>query len=130
MATQPQIPDPRVEDLVRAGKVRVARLGGLLQGINMDLARAFAARLRIEVLPIEYPTPTAVLESLKAGACDSVTSSIPHHRPDWLSPSGFCIHGFYTQRVGSRAKSGVDLFFGETTKNGRQSVTGRPMTGG
>ena len=70
MATQPQIPDPRVEDLVRAGKVRVARLGGVLQGINMDLARAFAARLGIEVLPIEYPTPTAVLESLKAGACD------------------------------------------------------------
>ncbi len=64
------MPDPRVEDLVRAGRVRVALLGGVDPGIGMDLARAFAARLGIEVLPIEYPTPTAVLESLKGGACD------------------------------------------------------------
>ena len=65
-----QIPDPRVEDLVRAGRVRVALLGGVAPGIGMDLARAFAARLGIEVLPIEYPTPAAVLESLKTGASD------------------------------------------------------------
>ena len=65
-----QIPDPRVEDLVRAGRVRVALLEGVAPGIRMDLARAFAARLGIEVLPIEYPTPTAAVESLKTGACD------------------------------------------------------------
>src|SRR6266581_971222 len=65
-----QIPDPSVVDLVRAGRVRVALLGGVAPGIAMDLARAFAARLGIEVLPTEYPTPTAVLESLRAGACD------------------------------------------------------------
>ena len=65
-----QIPDPRVADLVRTGRVRVAVLGGVAPGIAMDLARAFAGRLGIEVLPIEYPTPAAVLESLKAGACD------------------------------------------------------------
>lgn len=65
-----QIPDPRVEDLVCAGRVRVALLGGVAPGIGMDLARAFAARLGIEVLPIEYPTPAAVLESLKTGASD------------------------------------------------------------
>jgi polar amino acid transport system substrate-binding protein len=65
-----QIPDPRVADLVRAGRVRIAVLGGVAPGIAMDLARAFAERLGIEVLPIEYPTPAAVLESLKADACD------------------------------------------------------------
>jgi polar amino acid transport system substrate-binding protein len=63
-------PDSRVEDLVRAGRVRVALLGGVAPGIAMDLARAFAGLLGIEVLPIEYPTPAEVLESLRAGACD------------------------------------------------------------
>ena len=70
IAAAQQIPDPRVEDLVRAGRVRVALLGGVVRGIAMDLARAFAARLGIELLPVEYPTPAEVLESLKAGACD------------------------------------------------------------
>ena len=65
-----QIPDPRVEDLVRAGRVRVALLEGVAPGIRMDLTRAFAARLGIEVLPIEYPTPAAAVESLNTGACD------------------------------------------------------------
>src|SRR3989338_5606544 len=32
-----------------------------------------------------------------AGFLDPVTSSIPHHRPDWLYQPDFCIDGFYCQ---------------------------------
>jgi len=70
LADAQQVPDPRVADLIRAGRVRVALLGGVAPGIAMDLARAFATRLGIDVVTIEYATPAAVLESLKAGACD------------------------------------------------------------
>jgi polar amino acid transport system substrate-binding protein len=73
--------DPRVTDLVQAGMVRVG-LGlvptfatkdpatGELRGVAMDLARALAARLGIDVIPVEYTSPPSVLEGLKTGAWD------------------------------------------------------------
>lgn len=76
-----QVSDPRVADLVRAGRVRVG-LGlvptfatkdpvtGELRGVAMELARALAARLGVEVVPVEYPSPPSVLEGLKADAWD------------------------------------------------------------
>ena len=33
-----------------------------------------------------------------AGSPDPVTCSIPHPRPDWLSPAGLCIHDFRNQK--------------------------------
>ena len=73
--------DPRVADLVRAGKLRVALFlpqytknpaTGELRGnvVYMEVARALAARLGVEVQLVGYPTPPAVVECLKAGACD------------------------------------------------------------
>jgi polar amino acid transport system substrate-binding protein len=70
IANAQQLPDARVGDLVRAGKVRVALLGGVVRGIGMDLVRTFATRLGIEVVSVEYPTPEKVLESLRAGTSD------------------------------------------------------------
>lgn len=76
-----QMPDPRVADLVRAGRVRVG-LGlvptsatkdpvtGELRGVAMDLARALAARLGVELLPVEYSSPAKILDGLKDGAWD------------------------------------------------------------
>ena len=77
-----QAPDSRVGDLVQAGKVRVG-LGvvaphwavkdpatGELRGVAADLARALAARLGIEFVPIEYPSPPRILDGLKDGAWD------------------------------------------------------------
>lgn len=77
-----QATDPRVADLVRAGKVRVG-LGvvaphwatkdpatGELRGVAVDLARAFATRLGVEFVPVEYPSPPLVLDGLKTGAWD------------------------------------------------------------
>jgi len=72
-------PDPRIADLVRAGRLRVALyppqyakdpVTGELRGWTIELARALAARIGVEFLPVEYPTPPQALNALKAGACD------------------------------------------------------------
>ena len=83
-ASAQQIPDPRVADLVRAGKLRVALMGaqyakdsvtGEIRGhgtgaVTVQIVRELAARLGVEVQLIGYLTPPAVVECLKAGACD------------------------------------------------------------
>ena len=79
-----QAADPRVADLVRAGKLRVALflpqytkdpVTGEIRGhatgtVTVQIAHALAARLGVEVQLVGYPTPPAVVECLKAGACD------------------------------------------------------------
>lgn len=72
-------PDPRVADLVRAGRLRVAMYPpqyakdpatGELRGWTIELGRALATRIGVEFLPVEYSTPPQALNALKAGACD------------------------------------------------------------
>lgn len=76
-----QAPDPRVADIVRTGKLRVGvglvptfaikdPVTGEFRGMAIELARALAARLGVEVLPVEYPSPPNVLDGLKTGAWD------------------------------------------------------------
>jgi polar amino acid transport system substrate-binding protein len=77
-----QAPDPRVADLVRAGRVRVGLgLGtptvaikdpvtGEVRGPAVDLARALAARIGVELLVVEYPRPGAVMEGVRSGTWD------------------------------------------------------------
>src|SRR5215510_6036942 len=76
--------DPRVADLVQAGKIRMAlflplyakdaatgELRGVTTGIvSIDLMRAFAARLGVEVQLAGHPTPPEVVACLKSGTCD------------------------------------------------------------
>ena len=75
--------DPRVADLVKSGKIRVAiflpqytkEADGTLRGIGvgfvaMEIGRVLAERLGIALEMIENPTPIKALEGLKAGACD------------------------------------------------------------
>lgn len=76
--------DPRIADLVQAGKIRVAVFlpqyskdspTGALRGIGMglvaiEMGRALAARLGIDLRLIENPTPLRAIEGLKAGASD------------------------------------------------------------
>jgi polar amino acid transport system substrate-binding protein len=77
-----QAPDARVADLVRAGKLRVG-VGvvaphwavkdpqtGELRGVAVEIARALATRLKIELVAVEYPSPPAVLGGLKDSAWD------------------------------------------------------------
>ena len=77
-----QAPDPRIVDLVRAGKLRVGLgLGtpalvikdpatGEVQGPALDLARALAGRMGIELQPVYYQRPGAVLEGVRTNAWD------------------------------------------------------------
>ncbi len=77
-----QATDPRVADLVRAGRVRVGLgLGvptlaikdpatGEVRGPAVDLGRALAARIGVEFVPVEYPRPGAVMEGVRIGAWD------------------------------------------------------------
>jgi polar amino acid transport system substrate-binding protein len=82
LAYAQQPADPRVADLVRAGKVRVGvgvvaphwavkdEATGELRGLAIDLARAFATRLGVELVPVAYPSPPSILEGLKSNAWD------------------------------------------------------------
>jgi len=73
--------DPRVADFVKAGRIRaglaVAPIlatqdpaTGELRGVAVDLARALAARIGVELLPVAYPRPGAVMEGLRSDAWD------------------------------------------------------------
>ena len=82
IAEAQQTSDPRVSDLVRAGRLRVgiglANLEsaikdpatGELRGIAADLARALAARIGVALQPVEYPRPGAVLDGALSDAWD------------------------------------------------------------
>lgn len=72
-------PDRRVADLVRAGRVRIALFSGQytkdpvtgdLKGVWADVARALAARIGVQLVLVELPTPPKMVECLKADACD------------------------------------------------------------
>jgi len=75
--------DPRVADLVHAGKIRVgihsfytkdSRTGELKAVstgiIFLDIARILGARIGVEVLPVWHPTIPEMLTCLTAGECD------------------------------------------------------------
>src|SRR5262245_31503564 len=80
-----RVSDPRVADLVKAGKIRVGvhsvmytndsrtgELKGASTGIILlDIARALGTRIGVEVLPIGHPTIPEMLTCLTAGTCDS-----------------------------------------------------------
>jgi polar amino acid transport system substrate-binding protein len=81
IANAQQVPDPRVADLVRAGKVRVGLfppqyikdpVTGELKSAWVEIARALAARIGVQLVLLEHPTPPKVVECLKAGVCDIV----------------------------------------------------------
>jgi len=71
--------DPRVADLRDAGKVRIAlfagqytkdSLTGELKGVWVDVARAFAARVGVQLVLIEHRNPPDMIACLNAGECD------------------------------------------------------------
>jgi|SRR5215471_4856689 len=81
IARAQQSPDARVADLVRAGKIRVGLFPpqtikdpatGELKSVWVEIARALAARIGVQMVLQEYPTPPKVVECLKVGACDVV----------------------------------------------------------
>ena len=80
-----QIPDPRVADLVQAGKIRVGlflpqfskdAVTGELKGVRVEIARALAARIGVQIVLLEHPAPPAAVACLKASACDLLFLSL------------------------------------------------------
>jgi polar amino acid transport system substrate-binding protein len=74
-----QVADPRVVDLVKAGKVRVGLFvpqftkdaaTGELSGVWAESARALAARIGVQLVLLDHPTPPEAVACLKTGACD------------------------------------------------------------
>ena len=90
-----QSADPRVADIVHAGKLRVG-LGvgspvlalkdpttGEIRGPALDLARALAKKIGVEVAQVEYPRPGAVLAGLKNNEWDlTFLVADPARQPD------------------------------------------------
>jgi polar amino acid transport system substrate-binding protein len=84
LAQAQPVGDPRVADLVQAGKIRVGvhsimytndprtgELKGASTGIILlDIARTLGARIGAQVLPVGHPTIPEMLTCLTAGACD------------------------------------------------------------
>ena len=78
-----QAPDPRVADLVQAGKIRIGvgvgnhasaiknPTTGELRGVATDLAHALAARIGVPLQIVEYPRPGAVFDGARTGAWDA-----------------------------------------------------------
>ena len=77
-AAQAQSTDPRVADLVRAGKVRFGTFPpqytkdarGELKGPFVEMMRAAAAHMGLPLELVELPTPAKLVECLDSGACD------------------------------------------------------------
>ena len=73
-----QTADPRVADLVRAGKLHVGLFlpqygkgpDGLKTSVWVETARAYAARVGIPLVIVEHATPPEAIACLKAVACD------------------------------------------------------------
>jgi polar amino acid transport system substrate-binding protein len=82
VAEAQQVSDPRIADVVRTGKRRVGiglanLVSGLkdpatgeLRGVAVDLAHALAARIEVELQPIEYARPGVVLDDARNNAWD------------------------------------------------------------
>ena len=76
-----QSSDARVADLVKAGKLRVGLFPpqyvkdsatGELKSAWVEVARALAGRMGVQLVLLEHPTPPKDIECLKAGACDVI----------------------------------------------------------
>lgn len=74
-----QTPDPRIADLVAAGKVRVGLFlpqyrkdpaTGEPKSAWVDLSKEFAKRVGVPLVIVEHKTPVEAIACLKDGACD------------------------------------------------------------
>lgn len=103
-----QVPDPRIADLVQAGKVRVGlfstqytkdRTSGELKGVRPDFARALAAHIGVEAVLLEYRSPLDVVQCIKAGACDVVFLPLDERAADSGDFSTPFVQSEYTMLV-------------------------------
>jgi hypothetical protein len=97
--------DPRVADLVKAGRVRVALyvpqytkdpVTGALGGWCVDIVHALGAELGIKGVPVEHPNPANALSSIASGACDAGIIGIEADRATRIDYSPPIVEADYT----------------------------------
>jgi polar amino acid transport system substrate-binding protein len=113
-----QPPDPRIADLVHAGKLRIGvfpsfqyskdSATGQRRGLAIEIANLLSSRIGLgEVVTVEYATPPEVIACVKTGGCDigfmlidparatEVDFTPPFVRSDftYLVPAGSSIRG-------------------------------------
>jgi polar amino acid transport system substrate-binding protein len=97
--------DPRVADLVQAGKVRVALyvpqytkhpVTGELRGWCVDLVNALGARIGVKGVPVEHPNPANALASVASGDCDTAIIGIEAARATKVDYSPPIVEADYT----------------------------------
>ena len=119
-----KVQDARVADLVQSGTVRLALflpqytknsvtgevLGNGPGVVAVEIGRALAARLGVKLLLAGYPTPAAVVDCLKVGACDIALIAITPSRTAELGFTPPVVQQDYTLLVpaGSSIRSVAD----------------------
>ncbi len=97
--------DPRVADLVQAGRVRVALhvpqykkdpATGALSGWPIDLIAALGARIGVQGVPVEHPNPANALTSVAFGPCDCGIIGIEAERATKIDYSPPLVEADYT----------------------------------
>jgi polar amino acid transport system substrate-binding protein len=98
--------DPRVADLVQTAKLRMglfpsffystAASTGKLQGVGIEIASALAARIGVELVLLEYPSPPGVVQALKAGNCDVAFLGLDPARAEEIDFTPPCMQADFT----------------------------------
>ena len=102
--TQPSA-DPRVADLMKAGRVRVALyvpqyhkdpVTGALSGWPVDLVAALGQRIGVQGVPVEHPNPADALLSIVLRSCDAGIIGIEAERATKLDYTAPLVEADYT----------------------------------
>jgi polar amino acid transport system substrate-binding protein len=113
--------DPRVADLVRAGKVRFGTFppqytkdaaSGELKGPFVEMMHALAAHMGLSAELIELPTPSRLVECLESGACDIGSLGFDPARADQVggfTPPFMQVEFTYLVPAGTSASKVVDI---------------------
>jgi polar amino acid transport system substrate-binding protein len=97
--------DPRVADLVHAGRIRVALyvpqyhkdpVTGALSGWPIDLVAALGERIGVQGVPVEHPNPADALVSIVRGTCDAGIIGIEAERATKLDYTAPLVEADYT----------------------------------
>jgi polar amino acid transport system substrate-binding protein len=97
--------DPRIADILHAGRIRVALyvpqyhkdpVTGALSGWPIDLVAALGERIGVQGVQVEHPNPADALESIVAGRCDAGIIGIEAERAIKLDYTAPLVEADYT----------------------------------
>ena len=115
-----QASDPRIADLVEAGRVRFGMFPpqykkdpatGELKGPYVEVMRELGAHMRLPVVFIEVATPAELIKCLKAGRCDVGSLGFDPTRADLVggfTPPFMQVDYTYLVRAGSAIRTIAD----------------------